>query len=74
MKGGSYRRIDKDTFVFDHNSEMLQKMSALIDISNAEATVAKDKEDILNLITDNGKDADGIKKHIARSEVLLFPL
>ena len=62
MRGGSYRRIDKNTCIFDHNFDMLSNMLFLIDISKAEATVAKDKEDILNLITDNGKDADGIKK------------
>ena len=62
MRGGSYRRIDKNTCIFDHNRDMLHKMFSLIDISKAEATVAKDKEDILNIITDNGKDADGIKK------------
>ena len=62
MRGGSYRMINKNTFTFDHNREMLKNMFLLIDISKAEATVAKDKEDIPNLITYNGKDADGIKK------------
>ena len=53
MKCGSYK-INRDASVsFDNKSDVLWKLSHFIDIENAEATVASDKERILDDIRRN---------------------
>lgn len=53
MKGGSHSRQANGTFSFESNNAMLNILTQLIDINQAEASVPSDRERILNMIEES---------------------
>ena len=73
MKCGSYTLDDEGEVVFKGNSKALHKMSYLVDVSKAEASVASDRERILKSI-EAGVGAEKLNSTIRGSVISSYAL